>query len=178
MNKRRRGAKHVWVTCAYCEKRFLASTVERRRGNGRCCSRSCAASKGNTTTRRTGKRIYSYVESKRRYGLTFVSNQIVMRVRSRAREAGLPCDLTPSMFREMYAKQQGRCAYTGAKMRIGENTRTEMSADSISLDRIQPKLGYVSGNLNLCCRWVNSAKGQGTLSELVAGAKQLVAVSG
>ena len=53
----------------------------------------------------------------------------------------------------LYADQNGFCALTGMKM-----THRLDDPRSISIDRINSSKGYVTGNVQLVCRWVNLAK--------------------
>lgn len=59
-------------------------------------------------------------------------------------------------------------------MLIGKDTRQSWHLDSVSVDRVSPKKGYVVGNMKLCCRWVNSAKGQSTIRALLYRAEALL----
>ena len=59
-------------------------------------------------------------------------------------------------------------------MTVGQSTRKYFDMDQVSVDRVVPAKGYIIGNMVLCCRWVNVAKMQGTLSDLVERAKELL----
>lgn len=122
------------------------------------------------------KRIYiTYKERLKRYGKKQVIANYVDRIKSRAKEKNLPCTFTREMFLKLWKQQKGRCAYTGRPMLLGINTKTKMFSDSASVDRINPKKGYVDGNVCLCAHWVNSAKGQHTLRMLLRRARDLIA---
>ena len=54
---------------------------------------------------------------------------------------------------EMYADQEGLCALSGLPMIHQFNDLC-----SISVDRIDSEKGYVPGNVQLVCKWVNLAK--------------------
>lgn len=70
---------------------------------------------------------------------------------SRART--LSFELTREYLIELYHQQKGLCALSGIPM---EHKWDNLC--SISVDRIDSKLGYVSGNVQLVCKWVNLAK--------------------
>lgn len=55
----------------------------------------------------------------------------------------------------LYYKQNGLCAISGMKM-----THRYKDLRSISIDRIDSTKGYIKGNVQLVCQWVNLAKGQ------------------
>ena len=69
------------------------------------------------------------------------------------RVKGTPIGIDITYLRELYKTQNGRCALTGLGM-----THKFHDLKSISVDRIQSNLGYISGNVQLVCRWVNLAK--------------------
>jgi hypothetical protein len=53
----------------------------------------------------------------------------------------------------LYKSQCGLCAVSGLPM-----THQFNDLCSISVDRVDSKLGYVPGNVQLVCKWVNLAK--------------------
>jgi len=166
--------KTVDVKCLECESVFAAPAREVKRGNGKFCSRSCFASYNNRKRKRGGKRILAYAERRAVYGATFVVSSAVSTIKARARKKGIPCELTSDLFWLLWTNQAGKCFYTARKMTIGAGTRTYFDMDQASVDRVVPEKGYVNGNMVLCCRWVNTAKMQGTIGELVERVKELL----
>jgi hypothetical protein len=70
-----------------------------------------------------------------------------------------------SELMEIWRNQKGRCALSGIEMTwIGGGGKP--TATSLSLDRINQKKGYVSGNVRLLCFSVNSFRGRLTDLEL------------
>jgi hypothetical protein len=76
----------------------------------------------------------------------------------------LPMKITKAFIEELYNKQDGKCYYTGLKMKI----QSELNKDLMimSLDRIDSSKGYVEDNVVLCCWGINLLKGQHSVSEL------------
>lgn len=70
--------------------------------------------------------------------------------------------LTYDDLLSLYESQHGLCALTQLPM-----THQFNDLCSISVDRIDSKLGYVSGNIQLVCKWVNLAKQKHTNAEFV-----------
>jgi hypothetical protein len=163
--------------CEECNSQFTVRPAERNRGNGRFCSLSCSVKSQNRNRPKRGKAKYTYAERKKRQGEVFMLNQIAGRIRGRARQVNLPCDVTAPLLRKMWKDQKRLCWYTQREMTIGISTPKNPDMDQVSVDRIKPSKGYVKGNIVLCCRWVNSAKGQGTLKELLVRAVELVKVA-
>jgi len=54
----------------------------------------------------------------------------------------------------LWKSQQGKCAITKMPM-----THEFKNLRSISVDRIDSAKGYIVGNIQLVCQWVNLAKG-------------------
>lgn len=65
-------------------------------------------------------------------------------------------DLTVSYLIDLYNKQRGYCYYTGIKMKFAVG---RACADSLSVDRVNPKRGYMKGNIVFCTYFANTAKG-------------------
>jgi hypothetical protein len=72
---------------------------------------------------------------------------------------------------QIWYNQEGKCSLSGITMtwaeRKGHNTAT-----SISLDRIDPAMGYIEGNVRLLCHAVNAFRGEMTDMETLNMLKQ------
>lgn len=65
---------------------------------------------------------------------------------------------------ELWEVQGGKCYYTGELMHLKGYTEKDKLA--FTVDRLVPKLGYVRGNIALCCSIVNRIKQDLSISEL------------
>jgi hypothetical protein len=74
---------------------------------------------------------------------------------------------------ELYSSQCGRCAITGEPMTtiVGQD---RIVPSNISVDRIDPKLGYVNSNIQLVSCHANVAKWTLTMEELVQFCRKVV----
>lgn len=63
-----------------------------------------------------------------------------------------------------YNKQKGLCYYSGEKMELHGYGKNNLYA--MTVDRIIPELGYIDGNVVLCCAIVNKIKTNLTVDEL------------
>ncbi len=79
-------------------------------------------------------------------------------IRSRCGRAGIEYSLPDGFIVELFHSQKGRCFYTGVEMVcvIGEGYRRHWNA--VSVDRLIPEIGYVVGNVVLCCNRANTVK--------------------
>ncbi len=80
--------------------------------------------------------------------------------------------VTQNELVEIYNKQDGKCALSGIKMTWAQEAWTETS---MSIDRIDWRLGYVSGNVRLVCYAINCFRQRMTDNEMLAMAKAIVA---
>jgi len=76
--------------------------------------------------------------------------------RRRAERKLVPFTLTANDIDRLQAViDVGACEVTGAQFEMSGSTPY-----APSLDRVQPGLGYVPGNVRVVCRWINVAMGQ------------------
>lgn len=71
---------------------------------------------------------------------------------SKRAKAKLGSKITSKNIMLMYARQEGKCFYTGVDMIIGDFLRKP------SIDRVNSKKGYTTANTVLCCHSINLAK--------------------
>lgn len=118
-----------------------------RRVSSSIC-KSCRVSKHSLAKKKTLK---AYLNERRRT------------IAVRCRKAGLPFDIPVGFLDNLYVKQEGLCFYTSRPLSWGG----PLSQNSLSIDKVVPRLGYVSGNVVLCTAKANSVKSNITLEELL-----------
>lgn len=71
-------------------------------------------------------------------------------------------DVDQQYINDIWTAQYGRCAISGLEM-------VYKSGDlcCVSIDRIDSSIGYVKGNIQLVCAWVNRAKNTATNDEMI-----------
>ena len=79
----------------------------------------------------------------------------------RATAAGIYFSLTETDLIEQYNNQKGLCYYSSLKLNTDGKASTKRSAkyDALSVDRVNPELGYTKNNVVLCLNCVNMFKG-------------------
>jgi len=80
-----------------------------------------------------------------------------------AKLRGYPFELDKNYLQELFEKQNGKCAYTGLEL-VSPTTLKDRKLNvgnpkMISLDRIDSDFGYVKGNVQFVCNWINKGKG-------------------
>jgi len=73
---------------------------------------------------------------------------------------------------EMWERQEGKCVVSGIEMTWGKGA---FYPTSLSVDRINPEIGYTKGNVRLVLYAVNAFKGRWTDEDMIAIARAMVA---
>ena len=72
--------------------------------------------------------------------------------------------LTIEYLKQLYTNQKGLCFYTHLPLEFHINN---INPNGISLDRLDPKLGYIPGNVVFCLFRINTMKGSLTYLEFI-----------
>ena len=77
-------------------------------------------------------------------------------MKKRSEKKGWECIITAEHLLDQLEKQDGKCVYTGFEMRtIYGQGRSPLS---LSVDRVDPRFGYIIGNVVLCTLRANTIK--------------------
>ena len=98
------------------------------------------------------------------------------KARSRSKTRGEKTDLDVQYLKEVWDKQDGTCPYTGIKMEISRTSQDEdikKTPIKASLDRIDPNIGYLKGNVEFVCYCVNVMKNDFTKDQMLNFIKQI-----
>lgn len=84
--------------------------------------------------------------------------------RDRAKRLNIPFDITKDYLQYLWDKQKGLCAISNIPMtHLWANGRTPTN---VSIDQINPHLGYTKDNIQLVCMAVNQMKNDLSMEEL------------
>ena len=98
------------------------------------------------------------------YALLKILQMRFLAARDRAKKKNLPFTITKEYLKELWDKQEGKCAISGVEMTFEQcNGRTPKN---VSIDQINHKEGYVPGNVQLVCMAINQMKSDLELDEL------------
>lgn len=163
--------KKTQIICAECSKEHFISKNDynRKIKNGQnnfYCSLSCAAKKGN--------KLYPNKLGKYKGDISLLKGHEGNRLdefsqfkyhankaRSRSKQRGEKTNINVEYLKELWEKQNGICPYTGIKMEISRTSQDEdikKTPTKASLDRIDPNIGYIKGNVEFVCYCINVMK--------------------
>jgi hypothetical protein len=71
---------------------------------------------------------------------------------------------------EMYQNQNGKCSISGEELTFHKNNLST----NLSIDRIDSSKGYIKGNIQLVCHYVNIMKWNKDLPEFIEWCKKIV----
>ena len=112
-------------------------------------------------TKRANERKKEYSDE---YSLLKVLQNRYLAARDRAKKKLLPFDITKEYLKELWDKQNGKCAICGIPMTYEQcNGRTPTN---VSIDQINHKEGYIIGNIQLVCMAVNQMKSDLKMDDL------------
>lgn len=139
------------IKCDYCKKKFnfYGGSAHFKRSKTHYCSRHCQGVANNI---KQGNRIHGMNGTKR--------YQIWCDVKKRAKLRGIKFELEPQDIPEIPIV----CPVLGIKIKA--NTLSAPLDSSPSLDRINPKIGYVFGNIRIVCNRANRLRQDATLNEI------------
>lgn len=98
------------------------------------------------------------------------------KIRSRSKTRGEKSDIDVKYLKEVWEKQKGICPYTGIKMEISRTSQDEdikKTPIKASLDRIDPSIGYLKGNVEFVCYCINVMKNDFTKEQTLNFVKQI-----
>ena len=149
--------KTVEVACEKCNKVFLRKEAEVKRNltkNRRVfCSRSCSSAtliKSNLGDKFVGRPEHLLKGKVRDEYSDF--KYFIRKAKARARS----CGIDVAYLKELWDRQEGKCALTGFPLAIGRKVPNHMY--EASLDRIDSSIGYEEGNVQFVCLILNYAK--------------------
>ena len=121
--------------------------------------------RSKTCTTCTKKRCHNiYIRKKGEEALNKILSNILSNARFRAKKNNLEFNLDIMFLKELFIKQEGKCAISGIELTyiIGSNKINT----NISIDKINPNNGYTKDNVQLASVLYNTMKYNLTMDEL------------
>lgn len=137
---------------------FYSCGGKRERRTRSIC-KVCHLTASNASRKLRQPIVNAQARARRRGSIQNLAYSIFKQANDRARKRNLECTISRAWIEE--ALGIGRCAATGVLFDVSE-TATRQNPLAPSLDRINPKIGYVLGNCRLVTWIYNRAKGDGT----------------
>lgn len=136
------------------------STMNHRGRNASCGHRGC-----QSTPR--GAQAYNWK------GAEFVTGSYVTRTRQNARNRGLDFEVDIDYLNTLMISQHHKCKLTGVDICI-LSEKLHPGETTASLDRVDPSIGYVVGNVQWLHKTVNRIKQNLTEKELLSWCKAII----
>ncbi len=77
--------------------------------------------------------------------------------KNRAEKSDLPFDIDLNYLVELWDLNEGKCCLTGLPFQLDNSEKGKTNPETVSIDKIIPKLGYTKGNVRLVCYQINIA---------------------
>jgi hypothetical protein len=112
-------------------------------------------------------------KQRKEQNIKFVANTRSIEIRRKCRDKNIPFDSDiRNILIDQWEKQKGLCFYSGRKMSISGDYHTNL--DAMTIDKVDPKLGYVKGNVVMSCRIFNAMKQNLTYHEFMEHCKEVL----
>lgn len=96
----------------------------------------------------------TYQKNRVRTNFDYFLKRRLSKLKQRSKNKDIAFNLDFDYLKELWETQNGLCSLTGVSMTNSDSRTTT----TISVDRINPKLGYVKGNIRFICDIVNKMK--------------------
>ena len=161
------------TNCIVCSKEIPLKPYHKKRYKGPfCCSRECRSQFLKIEYKGENNPNNKYTDNLIKFFVNRCKD-----IKRRAIKYSIPFDLDWEYLKELYDKQLGLCYYSKIPLKITTdnwNNKGQADLDVISLDKVEPKLGYVKGNLVFCCNGINRLKGNSNNSEFMLFIDKLI----
>ena len=125
-----------------------------------------------------GQRRTANAQAKMRYNTDWRvrMTQLVHSRRTHARKQNALFTITPAEVLTMLEDNGRRCMRTGIQLRLQSTSQNHPSYNpwAPSIERVYPDMGYTLDNLEIVCFMYNTAKGRGSVPELLHFAQRLL----
>ncbi|HUU87312.1 MAG TPA: hypothetical protein VMX17_06125 [Candidatus Glassbacteria bacterium] len=94
-----------------------------------------------------------------------ISKTLLNKIKHNAKKRGLDFKIDLQYLWNVYEKQKGKCAFTDVPISFSETTAGKRTA---SVDRINNKLGYITGNIQWVHKDINLMRNHLTINEFIS----------
>jgi hypothetical protein len=148
--------------CSKCKEELEVKNfyIDKRRGYTSQCKKCCKNTTDKSIIKKWGT-MNNYYANYRNKIIGGNPSIIYSKKMFNAKSHNIPFKITREYFIEWYNNEKKECVYCGIKMKDIEKNKDMMPNINIfrlTLDRINPNLGYEEGNICLCCARCNLIK--------------------
>lgn len=166
--------KTITLKCILCQKEFEREIKQYNKWNKNNPNIFCSVSHAVTYRNLNQPKDYWKQQYEKRKDVFDIKNYsgnmwdeyspfkyFITKCKERKKHKGFNYDIDLKYLKELWEKQKGICPYTNIKMILPNSTAShqeEKTLKKASLDRIDSSLGYVKGNVEFVCLFMNFAK--------------------
>jgi len=118
--------------------------------------------------------LQNYLTTRRQSSVRGTLETVTAGCRARAKRKGIPCDIDTTFIYDLLKQQNGLCAVTKIPLSSSKTNNGVSNPNTVSIDRIDPSLGYVKTNVRLVTYMYNSCKGPWTDRDVLTMCKQIL----
>jgi len=151
-----KGIKKLYCECTNCGEKDKNNFYKK---NNSLCKKCIGESQSNKYINLSEDKKNEKIEKQKKW---IINNLIKVRVhgaKNRAKRKNIDFDIDEKYIENLLIEQDYKCRYSGVQLELtigSENSH--INPNTISIDRINPKFGYIKGNINLVTAFVNSMK--------------------
>lgn len=156
--------KKIQIECSFCKKLFDKSYSEYNRNKKlnrlSYCSISCAITDRNKNTDYSNRKISPELlkHCNNRADEFSPFREFIRRIRKRSLENKTEFDLDLQYLKDLWEKQNGKCAYTNISLKLPKYNQKGDRIYTASIDRINSSIGYIKGNVQYLSTAINFMK--------------------
>lgn len=169
--------KEIILICECCHKSFTRNRLYRNKRT--FCSNSCSAIFNNKNRGSDWYKCNSNIsglEANNRKDEYSSFKYYLTKCKTRTKRCNENTDIDIKYLKKLWENQNGICPYTGVRMILPESTNHHQFIHSLkkaSLDRIDSSKGYVKGNVEFVCVFINLAKNSYPKEEVLGFLKEI-----
>lgn len=168
--------KTINIKCTECNKEFEMlhkhykyNTI--KKGQNPFCSKRCIALYSNKhKTKKSFENCYQHLNPGNKRDKFSPFRVYIKQCKIRNKEHHVDLDLDVEYLKQLWENQNGTCPYTNIKMILPPTTNAYYTYKSLlkaSLDRIDSSKGYIKGNVEFVCMFINYGKNSYDRNEVV-----------
>lgn len=141
--------------CSHCADTDVTNFYASHKSSCKKCTTAAATARYHAFN---SQELTDYKNNQRRWQEDNILRYRWTSARARAIRGKLEFTITEQDVNQLWEQQEGLCYYSGLPMERTNRGAGCPATQAVSIDRIDSSLGYIAGNIVLCCSSVNIMK--------------------